>query len=276
MKSILVAVDFSEASLSALNYAAKFADSVEAELKVLSVSNSLRYEPIAILGNISQNMLFESNAVKEKLEKAVAKACKNLKVKYKVFTSVGVPEVEIQKFAQRHNVSLVVMGQTGNNGLKRFFLGSTTSHLINTSSNAIMIIPKGEKFKVPKNILFATDLEPVNVKYLRPAIDMAKYFGSTLTLLYIDTEGGYDAEEKIAKLEKLIDKKYKYNKIKGVVAADLFVKNGLDAYASRHKCDLLVTVKYHPAFSNNSKTNFSTTKITDSFKYPVMVFEHKK
>ncbi len=276
MKTILSAIDFSEASLNALKYAIHFADETQSELKVLTVYNTFNYSPSTILGDINRTLLNEGNDLEKKLDKTVKKLCGKKKVNYKTYTAVGIPEIQIMKFANRHKCDIVCVGQTGNNLVQRFFMGSTTTHIINASTKAVLVVPPHAKYKTPKNILFTSDLDAANVKFLKPAITMSKFFNAKLTLLYIDTNNGYEQEQRIKHLEKLINRKYKYSAIRGVIASDLFVSEGIETYLHRHHCDVLIAVKYHPAFDKKTKHGFSTAKFVDRLSVPMLVFENKK
>lgn len=276
MKKILVAIDFSEASVNALKYAVNFAKSTEAEIHVVTIYNTLHFTPIAVLGDINKNLIDDSVSLKNKLEKFVSKICKNTTVKYKIHTVVGIPEIEIQKISRRLNTSLIIMGQTGNGGLKRFLLGSTTSQVINMSQIPVLIIPEKFTFKKYKQILFTSDLDPKNISFMKGVIEFAKYFNSTITILYVDTEGGYDSDTKILKMQALLTKKFNYEKIRGFILSDTKVQSGISEFILKHKPDLTILVKYHPSLSKMMTVKSSSGKLADSFNIPVLVLESKK
>jgi nucleotide-binding universal stress UspA family protein len=276
MKKILVAVDFSASSLNALSYAAHFAADTSSELYVMTVYNTINYTPVLILGDINKNLLDESTKLKEKLSNTCKKACGNLGVKYHVHTVVGVPEIEIQKFARKLKTSLIIMGQTGNGGLKRYFLGSTTSHVINTSSIPVLIIPPNKKYKPIKNIIFTTDLEPSNISFLKYGAEFARYFNAKLTLLFIDVNSGYNKENIISKMENLIQQKFKYANIKGVICSDFTVENGISYYLQKHKADIAILVKHHPTLHKAFKQGSNSGKIADKLTMPALIMESKK
>lgn len=276
MKKILVAVDFSESSLNALKYAVAFAKSVQAELSVMTVYNTMNYTPLSVLGDINKHLIDDSVALKNKLEKLVAPLCKKSNVPYKTHCIVGIPEIEIQKFARKFHTSLIIMGQTGSGGIKKFLLGSTTSHVVNTSGVPVLIVPVKYKFKPYKKIAFTSDLNPKNISFMKGVIEFAKYFDSTITVLYIDTEGGYEVDNKILQMQGLITKKYGYEKIKGVILNDIKVQSGINEYINKHKPDIAVLVKYHPGLSKLISAKTNSGRLADSFNLPVLVLEASK
>lgn len=275
-KKILVAIDFSDSSINALKYASSFAKSVQAELNVITVYNTMNYTPISVLGDINKHLIDDSITLKNKLEKLASTICKKDKVKYKVYSVVGIPEIEIQKFSRKLKTSLIIMGQTGSSGLKKFLLGSTTSHVVNTSQIPVLIVPLGFKFKSYKQVVFTSDLNPKNISFMKGVIEFAKYFNSIITVLYIDTEGGYDVDDKILKMQEAISKKFKYDRVKGIILPDLKVQTGISDYISRHSPDLVVLVKYHPTLSKIFSTRINSGKLADSFTIPILVLESKK
>lgn len=273
MKKILVAVDFSEASLNALKYAIKLAKFTKAELSILTVYNTIHFTPIAVLGDMNKHLIDDSIELKNKLEKLLTKINANDKVKYKIYAVVGVPEIEIQKYSRKLNCTLIVMGQTGNGNFKRFLLGSTTSHVVNTSQIPVMIIPSKFKFKPYKQIVFTSDLNPKNFSFMKSTVDFARVFNSSIKVLFIDTEGGYDAETKILQMQAALTKKFNYPKISGVILTDLNVKDGINNFVASHKADLAVLVKYHPTLAKLISTKPNSGKLADSISIPVLVLE---
>jgi nucleotide-binding universal stress UspA family protein len=275
-QKILVSVDFSDASINALKYAINFANSVEAELYAITVFNSMNYTPISVLGDINKHLISDSIILKNKLEKLVSGLCKAKKTPYKVYAVVGIPEIEIQKFSRKFKASLIIMGQTGSGGIKKFLLGSTTSHVVNTSQIPVLIVPVNYKFKVYKQVVFTSDLNPTNISFMKGVIEFGRFFNSTITVLYVDTEGGYEVDKKIHKMREAITKRYNYSKIKGVILSNTDVQNGINDYIENHKPDIAVLVKYHPGFAKILSSRPNSGKLADSFNIPVLVLESKK
>jgi nucleotide-binding universal stress UspA family protein len=275
-QKILVSVDFSEASVNALKYAIGFVQATDAELCVITVYNTMNYTPISVLGDINKNLINDSIVLKNKLDKLVSGACRGKNVSYKVHAIVGIPEIEIQKFSRRMKVSLIIMGQTGSGGIKKLLLGSTTSHVVNTSQIPVLIVPVGHKFKQYKQVLFTSDLDPTNISFMKGVVEFARYFNSKITVLYIETEGGYDLNSKIAKMETALSKRFNYPKIKGVIMSDLDVQTGINDYIEGHKPDIIVLVKYHPGLAKILSARPNSGKLADSFNIPVLVLESKK
>lgn len=276
MKKILVAYDFSSYAKSALKYACSFASAVDAELTVLTVYNTLSYSPNAVLGDINKNLIAESLKLTNQLEKEVSVECKKKNVPFKVHASVGIPEIEIQKYARKIRASLIIMGHTGNGGMKRFLLGSTTSHVMNTSPIPVLIVPANYKFKSYKQMIFTTDLNPKNVGYMKGAVEFAKFFNAQLTVLYIDTEDGFEAELKIGQMQEVVMKKYGYEKIRGIIMSDYNVKTGFNSYLEKYKSDLAILVKYHPGLKGYFNKQNNSGAFADTFNIPVLVMESKR
>lgn len=275
-KKILVAVDFSDASINALKYAVNFAEMTNAEMNVITITNSMNYSPVSILGDVNNHVIDDIILMKNKLEKLVSSVCKNHSIVYKTFSMVGIPEIEIQKLSRKLKAEVIVMGQTTNSGMKKLLLGSTTSHVVNTSPIPVLIVPPKYKFKSYKEIVFAHDLNPENTSFLKDTVKFAIQFKSSITILNIDTEGGEDLKKKIQKMESEIMKRYGFKKIKGIIEKNINVLNGITEYIRKNKPDLVALVKYHPSLSTNFTTNTSSAKIADSLNVPVLVLESKK
>ncbi len=275
-KKMLVAVDFSDASMNALKYAVNFAEITEAELNVITVTNSMNYAPVSILGDVNNHVIDDIILMKSKLEKLVSAACKNTSITYKTFSMVGIPEIEIQKLSRKLKAEIIVMGQTTNSGIKKLLLGSTTSHVVNTSPIPVLIVPPKYKFKSYKEIVFAHDLNPENNSFLKDTVKFAIQFKSSITILNIDTEGGEDLKKKIQKMESEIIKRYGFKKIKGIILSHINVLSGIAEYIRKNKPDLVALVKYHPSLATNFTGKTSSAKLADSLRVPVLVLESKK
>jgi nucleotide-binding universal stress UspA family protein len=149
MKTIIVPIDFSDASKNALSFAAEISKRASLPLVVLN-----------ILGRSD-----DADKAKAKLEKEVSELKKkfgaDLKCKYGVVRGSLVTTLKREIKLRQSN--LVVMGTKGASGLKRILIGSNTVELIAKTKVPVLVIPRVAKFenffKNGRNrIVLATDL----------------------------------------------------------------------------------------------------------------------
>jgi nucleotide-binding universal stress UspA family protein len=136
--SILCPVDFSEASRSALSYAAAIADHFGAHLTVLSVDDPLLAEAAAAAG-LSPGLADETRC---ELQRFCSEALSHRRagartIDYLVAT--GKPALEILRVARELKTDLIVISSRGRSGLRKMFLGSTTERVLREAPVPVLI-----------------------------------------------------------------------------------------------------------------------------------------
>ena len=149
MKHILVTTDLSEASESAFDYAKeqlKLMGKEESRITLLKVIDvvppaSIKFEYGLALpdkkGMLEKVYKHASVQIQEIAEKQFA----GLPVETAVIKPEKAVYQEIIKFAEKNNVSLIVMSTHGRTGVKHFLLGSVAERVIRCSPCPVMIVP---------------------------------------------------------------------------------------------------------------------------------------
>lgn len=134
---VLVATDGSEHSLKALNRAVELAEKEGAEITLISVAYFTRED----LDEIPLN-------VQEKLERQAADALKKAKalfdergIKVEAVLEAGyVPANNIIAKAESGKYDLILLGSTGQSGLKRLLIGSTAAKVVANAPCSVGVI----------------------------------------------------------------------------------------------------------------------------------------
>src|SRR5690606_11845301 len=134
---ILIPTDFSKLSKVAVFYAIELAQKLEGELIVVSVVNT-EVPPMTRLGLHRLRAAFKKSAELEMilLIKEIEKKYKRkykVNIIHKILFGSSVNET-IERFASGNNIDLIVTGTKGATGLKKVFLGSNATSIINKSS----------------------------------------------------------------------------------------------------------------------------------------------
>lgn len=146
MRSILVPVDFSDGSLTALKAADRMADAFGAELVVLHVTSRATGEAEAtldpsaaslVVGSLGKAELVED--VREAMSVFLARAPEP-KHPRRVLFRAGPPAKAIAKTAEDARAALIVMATYGRQGLARLVLGSTAEEVVRTSLVPVLTI----------------------------------------------------------------------------------------------------------------------------------------
>jgi nucleotide-binding universal stress UspA family protein len=141
-KRILCAVDFSAASLKGLEYAFALAKEADAELLLLHVLDALPDAPHWRQPNdaviVEYRRLIQEDAIK-RLSTAVPEDAKTW-CRPEQILGTGRPYAEILRVAGERDVHLIVMGVHGRNPIDLMFFGSTTNHLVRTSTCPVLTV----------------------------------------------------------------------------------------------------------------------------------------
>lgn len=138
---ILTAIDFSENSEYAFDYALTLATQFNAELTIMHVIN----EPVDLRGFYVPHISFEQleKEIEESAVKMMTTFC-NSKLgtfsNYKTSIVTGIPCDEITAAAGRIDASLIVIGTHGRTGLDRILFGSTAERVVRSASCPVLTV----------------------------------------------------------------------------------------------------------------------------------------
>ncbi|MGC8658244.1 MAG: universal stress protein [Desulfomonilaceae bacterium] len=142
-KKILFCTDFSENSLPARSYAVDFAKAFNASLSILHVVNSSRLGYPAFEAGVP----FDLQSVLLNIEDSVKAAFNDFVSEFKdqvpeitTTSRVGVPAVEIVRFAEENSIDLIIMGTHGWTGFRHLILGSTAENVVRTTKCPVLTV----------------------------------------------------------------------------------------------------------------------------------------
>jgi nucleotide-binding universal stress UspA family protein len=183
MKKIVVPVDFSKASETALHYAAAVAKQISASLElvhVISVDSSS-----AKLMNWKKLEEQMTSAATEDGQKYLDKLQGGAKATFRILSGFPFQDV-VEEYVLKNRVDLVVMGSSGASGIRKVF-GSNSSALINHSQVPVLVVPSGHEFKGMTEIVYATDMTRLDDE-IKLVAAFARPFDARVTILHIAKE----------------------------------------------------------------------------------------
>jgi nucleotide-binding universal stress UspA family protein len=275
MKKILVPIDFSENSKSALKYAIALARVNKAKVDVLYVYSLFNSSYDPVLGQTKLNMVNPAIAAHNDVKKLVDKLNKTARVKTEIHINDGIPEVKIIETAKKLKADYIVMGRTGNSAFQRFFIGSTVANVVKESGIPVLIIPKGALFKKIKRVVFTTDLSANTLKHSVEAATFARYFNAELVFSYVDTGSALSTDEKVFEMTEKLKKQTRYKNVSGFICEDITVSEGIDYYFSHYKADLAVMVTHHYHFPQVLWKRSLTRRLSAAFNIPLLALVEK-
>lgn len=138
---ILTAIDFSENSEYAFDYALTLATQFNAELTIIHVIN----EPVDLRGFYVPHISFEQ--LEKEIEDSAVKMMETFCTtklgafsNYKTDIVTGIPCDEITAAAAKIDASLVVIGTHGRTGLDRILFGSTAERVVRSAVCPVLTV----------------------------------------------------------------------------------------------------------------------------------------
>ncbi len=152
IKKVLVPIDFSDYSKSALKYAVNFAKSFSAEIVLIYVVEPVIYPPDFSMGQIampSMNSEWDERA-KEELQKLAKSEIPGESI-VKTIIKTGKPFVEIIETAKEENIDLIIIATHGHSGVEHILFGSTAEKVVRKAPCPVLTLRepiKGFDYKV--------------------------------------------------------------------------------------------------------------------------------
>lgn len=156
IKHLLVPLDFSEASLNALESAVHIAKRQDLNLTLIHVipyESMIQsgYESIPVAPIVLENV---KKKVKEQLILVADSVLKNHQLGVNTLISTGAIATEITRVASQMQAEMIVMGTHGASGLREFFLGTNAYDVIKLATCPVLTIPPNQKWTGFSRILF--------------------------------------------------------------------------------------------------------------------------
>lgn len=143
-KRILVPLDGSRLAEQALPHAEIQASAFEAEIELLKVLGPLPEPSMAGRGAVRGAEAASAVLAQEYLE-GIAVGLRGRGFAVNTLTVEGKPYVEIIRFAEEHEVDLIVMSTRGHSGLSRWLLGSVADRVVRGATVPVLLVQAREE-----------------------------------------------------------------------------------------------------------------------------------
>ena len=250
LNKILWATDFSEEAQESLLYADAFAKTFKAKIVALHVvpdfSAALYDAARVIKGELLQKMAAVKGEAEEKI-KAISKE-KGIPFE-KIIVVEGTASKIIIDSTEKEGVDLIVIGRRGMSAMEKLFIGSVANQVLRTSPVPILLTKKKTGTPQFKKIIVPTDFSEREEIERDFAWDLAKGFGSELTLLHVLELHDFEfsprvLEELMESLLERLKRRKTREKADLQVTEDVFravnASAGIAEYAETHNFDLIV------------------------------------
>lgn len=178
MRKILVPTDFSDNAFQALRFAVLLANYNGSAITIFHV-----FRP-----GLSERMDgYVRQGAEEKIDELIERVHPRLEGAASVNGVViqGEPVEAILDQLNHRPFDLVVMGTTGESGIKGFLVGSVTLEVIRRTSRPVLAIPTHARLSLPKQLIFALDEQGISsTDVLAPLRQMATAFEAKIKVYH--------------------------------------------------------------------------------------------
>lgn len=185
MHTILIPLDFSEASINAARYAISLFRNQPTEFICLNVLDFRA--PMGAMGSMKDKM---EQGIKADLEKSYQKIAGGDNYPGHSFSKVIVHDTAINgisNYAEKVNARAIFMGTTGASGIKEVLMGSVAAGVIRKAKCPVMTIPSGAEYERIDVIGLATDFRPVkNMESYQFLLNVVNLFKAQLVVINVD------------------------------------------------------------------------------------------
>lgn len=181
VKTLLVAIDPTPASQSALQQALRLAASMQARLVAISVTP--RYE-----GNMHRWKISDANEqLSQPFEQCLREAEKtaaSLGQSLTTIHKIGDPSEEIINVAEEQEAGILLIGCPKRSYVERVLLGQTTAKIIGLSPCDVLLVPEGAEIGFSR-ILVGVDGSKYSMEAGQRALDLALSYGGEVHALTV-------------------------------------------------------------------------------------------
>ncbi len=272
MKTILVALDFSEPADNALEFAAGIANHLKASMILFHSEQmpvaSYELEPVAytIISNVENNTnLLKSRAhhIKKIYPFIGPISC---------IVEMGDLKSNIHNCVQEKNVDLIVMGITGKTSkLSKAVFGSNAVSVSKESDVPVIIVPNNCKYFGINNIAYACDYKQ-HAETSNDIIEIkniAEIFKALLNVIHIIPDRHLLTEEEV-ETDNYIESQLENVKHRTFIFPRNNIVNTILSFIKKQKVDLIVIEQVNHSFFHELFYPSITKEIAFSSEVPVM------
>ena len=240
MKKILVPIDFSKTSEYASKVAAKIAKKTNATIyliHLIELPKGVIDMAASSKFSIPESMLYLRKVREKVLNFKKHIFNENSNVEYII--KLDNPFDGIQKYANKLDADLIIMGSKGHSEFEEMIIGSNTEKVVRSSKRPVIVVKKdNENFKL-KNLVFASNFKNENKDVFKKFVDFAAIFNSKIHLLKVNTPANFQGTSETKQKVKEFISDFKIPKHKINVYSDLSVEKGILNFSKDINADLI-------------------------------------
>ncbi|MCD4774275.1 MAG: universal stress protein [Bacteroidales bacterium] len=275
MKNIIVAVDFSDCSINALEHAISIADKSNSNISMIWIKESkinsdvFTCEPENILQDVEKRF--------KEIVKKYQPGLKNGKIEYKIIEGKVYREIVIE--AKKSNAFLIVAGTHGASGFEEFWAGSNANKLVSLTEIPVITIRGGVNIERDlTKILLPIDSSNETRQKASFTGKLAKYFGAKICILSIYTTKVKAVRVRVDRFADQVAKFYEEGEIKierdSIETNDLV--NSCIEYAQEKNANLISIMTEQEKTASNIWLGPYASRFVNHSPFPILSIHPKR
>lgn len=271
METILVLTDFSYSAFNAARYAVNLANQLHAAQVIFyhSFNPSATDAPPPFASEIDDlwgQAIERLNQLKTSLEGFAHHSTKlTLKISQEPLSSA------IKTINKEIPIGLVVMGSTGNNKLKRLFVGSNTMSLSDICPAPLLVIPPDTGFENIERAVFVCDLQNTKQIPVHTIKSFLNQLQSKLSVLYFD-EGNARSDNNLKRQKALLQLVDSINPESSYLHGEDIVDDIIN-FSNKNNMQLIIVIYKKQRFLQNIFHPGSTNRLAYYSHFPLLILK---
>lgn len=269
MIKLLFPTDYSATAENAFIYALQICKKYDGELIVLHSyspkTNSKISENIELENNSGTSGLFKQQ-IDQMRELAVENDLGELSLKF--FMEEGDLVQNILDLVSKENISLIVMGTTGNSGFENKVLGSKTFGVINNVDIPVLSIPHLCKFEEIDAVGFTTVYDKEDALVLRKMIPYIQSVNADIYCIHVNKGKEIKTHEEIDRWKE----QFKHDRVFFVEKKEDHIVKGIFDLIDQHSIDMLSCVTRNKSLFQRVFESSIAEKLSYHKRIPLLTF----
>lgn len=263
---VVVALDFSDISLNALDFAIALAEKKDGEIILIHVIEAVF--DFASQASIAMESMHRDA---EKLMHRTISSREHTGLKFTSVIKEGTASISVCKLAAEEEATLIVMGTQGSSGILSSLMGSTTINLIKEATVPTLVVPAESDPSLIQKVAIAMEFADDETDFIDWVIGLSERWESGLEFVHVQTGPLIDVDRKIGELVSFLETNHpgiptKIHKFYATTAVE-----GLDQYLEENENVVLVMSHHHKNVWDQILSRSQTIKMIFHSKVPILV-----
>jgi nucleotide-binding universal stress UspA family protein len=273
-KQIICPLDYSSYSFKALKYAGDLARRSGARLHLFHACHVPLPSP--------ENNMFDSGLMLAETEDSARTKIEDMiytvfgdevNFTYHIHIKYGFAVEGISQLYKEVDADLIVMYTTGADTILDAVLGTIASEVFSAVDCPVLILPDEITPQLPKQIVYATDLEVDASHAVEKVIALASFHHAHISFVSIKKEGSPYTAMDVQKGVKKYVHKFPYDAVSFHLHEDDSIVDGIESFAQSVKADLVVMTMHQRTFLERIFKASKTKKMLQYSTIPVLAFK---